>query len=135
MALVNLGVGTTYRCCYKFSDNAEAWPSLSGLVDELTIVHYISWFATNISKQKLCVFVLGHIHEPLERPIFGISKTKTRFRSNTKTFSGKDSFEIILVQLMKYWSEVKHEALESTWNIPRLSKFLWKNSKNFWIIL
>lgn len=60
------------------------------------------------------------LFQSLDRRIFGIVKSKLRSFSKCSIYSGKDRFATITNLLIKAWSEVSKENLESAWNIPGL---------------
>lgn len=155
--LIVLGVGTTDQCCRKFGTKAMAWPSLSGWVDELTMIRYLNWLQANVSCGNPCALLLDQcpshctelvkevaeqfhieliyipknapgVFQPLDRRIFGIIKTKLRCRSKAKVYSGHERFEIIFEMLMKAWGEISDDNLKSACNIPQVIDII--TSKN-----
>ena len=147
--LIVLGVGTTFQCCRKFGAHAQAWPSLSGWVDELMMVQYLNWFSENISKHRPCALLLDQYpshttdlvkeiaqnlnieliyipknatgtYQPLDRRVFGNVKTKMRCQSKSKVYSGNERFQIIFEMLLKSWGQITEDNLNSAWKIPQV---------------
>lgn len=60
------------------------------------------------------------LFQSLDRRIFGIVKSKLRSFAKSTIYMGKDRYKLIDNQLLKAWSEITDENLETAWNIPGL---------------
>ena len=56
----------------------------------------------------------------MDRRIFGIIKSKLRSFAKSSIYSGDDRFATITNKLVKAWSDITKENLESARNIPGL---------------
>lgn len=65
-------------------------------------------------------------YQPLDRKLFGIVKSSLRYMAKARIFTGKDRFEIIGQHLVKAWTEITSEALDSAWNITGLQSAIEK---------